>query len=404
MDNGKRHYLSMARDAHRPLMAVVGLMVILAVVSVGGLIVDDRILIGVPIWEKPLKFSLSFILYGAVLAMLIPLLAKGRRWAHLFGTVIAAAWIVEMTIIVGQVVRGRASHFNGETAFDALLFSIMGVTVMVLWFANLGIAILLWRHRFADRALGWSIKAGVAVSLVGTILGGIMVGPRDNLAEDIIGAHTVGLPDGGATIPFLGWSSEGGDLRIGHFVGMHALQMLPLLGLLLARWSRAVSWLSAEIVRMRLVVIAGVGYFALTGLSVWQALRGEPIHQPGTVILVAGVLLVAAVGIASTMAIRSQPVRAPESRRELTPADLRLGLGKRLPMGRGGHRVQLSTDTGRRGDRRDGDGLLHPGGTGRGSEPTSPGTTAGRTAYRRRTRRTAAGSAVPAVSLLRSLR
>lgn len=317
MDNRHRYYLSQLSGLHRPLMLVVGLMVGLALVSAIGIFVDDRILIGVPIWEKPLKFALSFILYGTVLAALIPLLDKGRRLAGLLGTVIALGWVAEMSIIVLQVVRGRASHFNSATELDGMLFSAMGISIAFVWFASLGVAVMLWRHRFADRALGLAVRLGVSLSLIGAALGGLMIQERENVAVDMIGAHSVGVPDGGEVIPLLGWSMTGGDLRIPHFVGMHALQVLPLIALLLAWRGRRGTRLSSQITRVRLVAVAAIAYTALTALVSWQAWRGEPLIAPsGTVAVTAlGLLLATATAVLLVLRTAPEPV-APQSDRE----------------------------------------------------------------------------------------
>ena len=95
------------------------------------------------------------------------------------------------------------------------------------------------------------------------------------------GAHAVGVPDGGAGLPLVGWSTTGGDLRIGHFVGLHALQGIPLLALGLAPARRPGRGAASERVRTRLVWVGAAGWLGLTVLLTWQALRGPAADRPG---------------------------------------------------------------------------------------------------------------------------
>ena len=100
---------------HRPLMTVAALMLVSTVVCLVGLLVDPRQVTGLDVWDKPLKFSISILLYSVTWAWLIAHLPRWRRPAHIAGTVIAVALIVEQALILGAAAAGTTSHFNVST-------------------------------------------------------------------------------------------------------------------------------------------------------------------------------------------------------------------------------------------------------------------------------------------------
>ncbi len=280
----------------------------LAVVSVVGVVVDGRVLTGVPIWLKPLKFAVSFVLYGVTLAWLLSLLRRRSRVAEWTATLIVALGVVEMAIIVGQVLRGTTSHYNVSSSLNAMLWMLMGVAIMVLSVAHLVLAVVVLRQPIADRAGRYAIGLGLGLALLGMLVATPMVMAGDgSAAEGIAGAHSVGVVDGGPGLPLVGWSSTGGDLRIGHFVGLHAMQVLPILAVLLGRFGGG--RLNGR-TRARLLVVAGGAYGGLTLLLTWQALRGQALLRPDALTLgVAAALLVATVAAAGLVVARG---RKPE--------------------------------------------------------------------------------------------
>ncbi|MGW9439410.1 hypothetical protein [Streptomyces sp. NPDC055607] len=290
----------------------------LALVSAVGLAVDDRILVGVPIWAKPFKFSVSFVAYSLSLAWMLSLLPRGRRTGWWAGTVIAVASAVEMALITLQVVRGTQSHFNRAAPFDDTVFQIMGGTVVVLWLGALVIALLLLRARILDRAMAWTVRLSSLIALAGAAVGFLMVRPTpEQLATDdppIVGAHGVGVPDGGPSMPVTGWATTGGDLRVAHFFGMHALQLLPLVLLVLAAFAtRSVhhprfprlARLSDERVRLRLALTASGVYAAFFVLLTWQALRGQALSAPDGATLAGAGAIVLLGTAATTLSLRT---------------------------------------------------------------------------------------------------
>ncbi|WBB69247.1 hypothetical protein [Micromonospora sp. WMMD812] len=282
---------------HRPLMLFVSAMAVLALVSAVGIIADSRVLTGVPIWLKPFKFSVSFVLYGTTLAWMLSLLPRRSRIAEWAGTVIVAMGVVEMAVIVGQVLRGTTSHFNGTTSLNAALFELMGAAIMVLFAAHLVIGIVVLRQPLADRVAKYAVGLGLGLTLLGMLVAIPMVLPSQEPGiEGISGAHSVGVADGGPGLPLVGWSTTGGDLRIGHFVGMHALQALPILAILLGQFlGRRLD----ERTQARLVIVAGGAYGALTMLLTWQALRGQPLLRPDALTLAAVTALVVSTAAAA---------------------------------------------------------------------------------------------------------
>jgi len=127
---------------------------------------------------------------------------------------------------------------------------------------------------------------------------------RTGGTPDMVGAHTVGLPDGGPGLPILGWSSVGGDLRIPHFIGMHALQALPLLAIGLGLLATRFPQLRDAAVRTRLLLAGTFGYAGVVALVTWQALRGQSIAHPDSRTLLAALGLAAVVALGSIVAVK----------------------------------------------------------------------------------------------------
>lgn len=267
---------------HRPLN-------VLALASLGGAViagvlyfVDPRELLGVPLWEKPLKFLLSTVAYSMTFSWFYGLITRGRRTVWWLGSIMAAMLLLELAIIIGLASVGLTSHFNVSSGFHIAMWSIMASGISTLWVVTFLVGVFLWRAHTIQPLLRTGIRWGLATGLAGMGLAFTMTPPQpgqiDNW-EGIAGAHTVGSADGGLGLPFLGWSTEAGDLRISHFLGLHGLQALPLLALLLT--------VAVSSVALQRALLHGtaVTYSLLVVVTYIQALLGESIVSPSPAIL-----------------------------------------------------------------------------------------------------------------------
>ncbi len=290
---------------NRPLAVAVLALLASLVVALVGLAVDPRVITGAPAWLKPVKFMISGSIYCATFIWLLSYV-RGRL-ASIVAWVTALGLLIEIALVTVQAARGTRSHFNVSTPLNAAIWSIMGTIIVGIYAAALLTAILLMRRRLPDPALTWAVRLGVLISLVGMGLAYLMTTPtaaQRSAAQaghgmPIAGAHSVGVADGGPGLPIVGWSTVGGDLRAPHFVGLHALQLLPLAAWLLARYGKRLTTAA----RVALVWIVGVAYLGLVGILTWQALRGQSIVHPDARTLAAFAGLATFVGLATSLVL-----------------------------------------------------------------------------------------------------
>jgi hypothetical protein len=279
-----RHRFSVLFAAAPGLTILGFIMAADLVLALCGLVVDRQVITGAPAWLKPAKFALSTMIAAWSFAFCI---ASTRIWPRItraLDIVLAGALAIEIGLIDMQAARGTTSHFNIATPFDGAVFAVMGVSILCIWLAMLMLTVVLFRQPYASPAWGWALRLGMVLALIGTGSGGLMTVPNSQqLAAahvsgrlPIAGAHTVGAPDGGPGLPVTGWSADHGDLRVAHFMGMHGLQVLPVLAWWIAR-RRPVA---DERTQRDLIFAAAASYLALFGLILGQAFRGQSIAQP----------------------------------------------------------------------------------------------------------------------------
>lgn len=306
--------LNRLRSASPPLTITGLAMIALLGAAVIGLVVDPRTITAAPAWLKPAKFAVSIAIYTLTLAWIFSLIPEWQRTRRIIGWTTAVVMVLEMAIISLQAFRGTTSHFNIATPFDGVLFGIMGAAILLQTLSTISVAVALWRHRFGDVALGWALRLGMTITIIGALTGGMMTRPTRQQLDaanagatmTVVGAHTVGAPDGGPGLPGTGWSTSHGDLRIPHFLGLHALQILPFVALVLGRLR------TRELVRTRLTVVAASSYLALFGILLSQALRGQSVLAPDAVTMTLfGIWASAtAVAVAASM-VGLHPVHKP---------------------------------------------------------------------------------------------
>lgn len=262
--------MRLAAQMHQasPLLYWAGLaMVLLALPTLALSALDDRLLQGVSVWLKPLKFQLSTGVYLLSLALFMAWLPSTALRSRAVRYVVWAAWVsglFEVGYITWQGSQGVASHFNLQTPFLATMYTLMGIAAVVLTSASLVLGITIARSQ--DYRLPAALKLAVVLGLlltfaIGTGFGGYLSAQR--------AGHWVGgaLTDSGG-LPLVKWSRSGGDLRVAHFFGIHAMHFIPAFALALG-WARV-----GQTAAVRAVWIFAVAFTAFCVWTFTQARSG----------------------------------------------------------------------------------------------------------------------------------
>ncbi|MFN7919171.1 MAG: hypothetical protein U0Q16_03690 [Bryobacteraceae bacterium] len=244
------------------LTSVMFAQLALAAGALVGMLVDPRQLLGVSVWLKPFKFAVSVFIYLFTLRAILRLQSRELRWPERVARIVAVAMAFEMALLNLQAARGVTSHFNESTAFNATVFNVMGLLILVNTTAAAFTGWKFWKPQQAQIGPGtlWGIRWGMLLFILGSVQAVAMLA---------IHAHTVGAPDGGPGLPLLNWSTTHGDLRAAHAMGLHGMQVLPIAGWLADRYGAP----------NRPMLVSGVAilYGGLFAFLLMHALAGRPV-------------------------------------------------------------------------------------------------------------------------------
>jgi hypothetical protein len=235
---------------------IIGFAVILSgLFHLGVFLVDGGPWKGPVSWRKPVTFGLSFGLTTVTLTWISSLLRRRRTLAAATVTV-AVTSALEVFFVSLQKWRGVPSHFNDDTLFDSTIFSLMGLTVAILGLAIVVIAVHAFRSFDADPSLVIGVRVGMLVLIASQILGGAIIANGEIIDKS---PQETDLAIFGAA----------GVMKLPHAVTMHAIQVLPVLALLLAATALT------SVKKRRIMWIASAGYVGLILAVLLQTFEGR---------------------------------------------------------------------------------------------------------------------------------
>jgi hypothetical protein len=212
---------------------------------------------GVNAWYKPFKFAFSTFTFVWAMSWYCFYLPNFNFTFFNWTMIILLGF--EIIYIAIQAGRGQLSHYNMSNSFYTTMYSLMAIAATLVTIYTAYVGYLFFKHTFPTlpNYYVWAIRLAIILFVIFSFEGFAM-GSRLN--------HSVGALNDNSNWFILGWSKTVGDLRVSHFIGMHALQILPFFSFYFLKSTK-------------LTVLLSIIYGILALLTLVQALKGKPVFR-----------------------------------------------------------------------------------------------------------------------------
>ena len=212
---------------------------------------DPRLIREVGVWVKPMKFMAATALFSLTTVWVLQVAHSSVDQTDAFVAIVVllvTTSLFEVAYISYQASQASASHYNTSDPFHAFMFGVMGLAAVGLTASQAWLAWEIWKEYKG---------AVMPVETLGVVIGLVLAFILSTISGFMLGGNQ---PPAGQGLPMVGWHLYK-DIRPAHFLGVHAQQLIPLWGLIAAKFLGSFSIAG--------LLLGSIVYVALWGVSVW---------------------------------------------------------------------------------------------------------------------------------------
>ena len=212
---------------------------------------DHRFIREVGIWVKPMKFMASTALFALTTVWVLKVAHSNVDQTYAYDWIVAllvTTSLFEVVYISYQASQGSGSHYNVSDPFHAFMFGVMAIAAVGLTASQAWLAWEIWKEQKS---------ADMPVETLGVIIGLVLTFVLSTISGFMLGGNQ---PPAGQGLPIVGWHLYK-DIRPAHFLGVHAQQLIPVWGLIAAKFMDSFGHIG--------LLAGSLLYVVLWGISTW---------------------------------------------------------------------------------------------------------------------------------------